>query len=59
MKEISNIDLLLAEKEAFINYYEEIKYDSKFSECYKNAINDKILILEVKIWKIKKGIKNE
>lgn len=53
---MTELEMLIKEKEAFMNHLEEIKYDSKISQCYKNAINDKILILEVKIWKFKKLI---
>lgn len=50
---MSYLNLLIAEKEAYQRFYEDIKYDKKITQCYKNAIEDKILILEVKIWNLK------
>lgn len=51
---MSYLNLLIAEKEAYQRFYEDIKYDKKITQCYKNAIEDKILILQVKIWGLKK-----
>lgn len=51
---MSYLNLLIAEKEAYQRFYEDIKYDKKTTQCYKNAIEDKILILQAKIWGLKK-----
>lgn len=50
-----DLNLLVAEKAGYERLYDELKYDSKISQCYKNALWDKILILEVKIWGLKKN----
>lgn len=50
-----DLNLLVAEKAGYERLYDELKYDPKISQCYKNALWDKILILEVKIWGLKKN----